>query len=131
MRRARDVSSPEEQSAVNRSVAGSSPAVGVVLNSRPFSNFAEGLFVCKINLFFFRKKVRADKIQKLSFLLIISKRKSAGNEQLFKIAVNYKAEAVAGENITIKTYETENIFWHILTRDSGGKELSAAYTAWK
>ncbi|MCL1973030.1 MAG: thioesterase [Endomicrobia bacterium] len=53
------------------------------------------------------------------------------NSSLKEIAVNYKAEATAGENITIKTYETENIFRHILTRDSDGKELSAAYTVWK
>ncbi|MCL2144110.1 MAG: thioesterase [Endomicrobia bacterium] len=53
------------------------------------------------------------------------------NNSLEEIAVNYKAEAIIGENITVKTYNADNnSFYHILTRDSDGKEIASAYTLW-
>lgn len=51
---------------------------------------------------------------------------------LKEIAVIFKNEAHAGEEITVNTYDNgNNTFWHILTRNDDGKEISAAYTVWK
>lgn len=51
---------------------------------------------------------------------------------LKEIFVIFKNEAHAGEEITVKTFDNgDNTFWHILTRNSDGKEISSSYTVWK
>lgn len=51
---------------------------------------------------------------------------------LKEMSVSYKSEAVVGEAVTVKTFDAgNNSFWHILTRDSDGKELSWSYTVWQ
>jgi Acyl-ACP thioesterase len=53
------------------------------------------------------------------------------NMSLGTISVNYKAEALEGERISVKTYDSGgNSFLHILTRDSDGKNLAFARTVW-
>ncbi|AKL98600.1 acyl-[acyl-carrier-protein] thioesterase [Endomicrobium proavitum] len=53
------------------------------------------------------------------------------NQTLSDIVINFKAEVLADEKIIIKTYaSSKSSFWHLLIRDSDGKEIAAAYTLW-
>jgi acyl-ACP thioesterase len=56
----------------------------------------------------------------------------SGVMTLKEAAVIFRNEARKGEEITVKTFDNgNNTFWHILTRNSDGKEISSAYTAWQ
>jgi medium-chain acyl-[acyl-carrier-protein] hydrolase len=52
--------------------------------------------------------------------------------RLEDVFINFKAEIMESNNITVKTYDIgSGAYWHILTRESDGKEISAVYTLWK
>ncbi|MDR0734591.1 MAG: hypothetical protein LBG16_02680 [Elusimicrobiota bacterium] len=53
------------------------------------------------------------------------------NKQLKDIFVNFKAEVLLGDEITVNTYAQEDLaYWHILTRENDGKEIASVYTSW-
>lgn len=51
--------------------------------------------------------------------------------KLKEIIINFKNEVLANQTITVKTFkDKENSFWHELTREEDGKQISLAYSVW-
>ena len=54
------------------------------------------------------------------------------SKSLEDVFINFKNEALQGDRITAKTYEQGgNAYWHILTRETDGKEIASIYTTWR
>jgi acyl-ACP thioesterase len=53
-------------------------------------------------------------------------------KQLADFFINFKAEVMPGDKITVNTYAQEGgAYWHILIREGDNKEIASVYTAWK
>ena len=54
------------------------------------------------------------------------------NSVLKELLINYRAEVKLGDEIVAKAYaQSDNSYWHILSRPADGKEIASVHTVWQ